>query len=423
MDFAALPPEVNSGRMYAGAGSGPLLAAASAWDALAAELGSTASSYESVVSSLAGEWSGPSSTSMSAAAEPYVTWMSTTAAQAELSANQARAAAAAYEAAFAATVPPPVVAANRTQLATLIATNFLGQNTPAIAATELHYAEMWAQDAGAMYGYAGSAAAATQLSPFSQPPETTNPTGAANQAAASAEATGNSAASNIAQQLSQLVNAMPQALQSLVSNPSAATVPPWFSTNLTNWNTIWSTLTGPYSPLLGWSSLIGGPFLSAGQIYSWPINAMDVSSYLAGPKAITGALVPLAPLANTALPASAISSATGALGNAATVGKLSVPASWTVAAPATKLVSMASTLPATLEAAPMAAVAGQDAMFGEMALSSLLGRGVGTTATQGVGAATRSLRNGGGADAFGPIPPGEADPAAATIIVIPALDE
>ena len=37
---------------------------------------------------------------------------------------------------FAATVPPPVIAANRALLAMLIATNFLGQNTPAIAATE-----------------------------------------------------------------------------------------------------------------------------------------------------------------------------------------------------------------------------------------------------------------------------------------------
>ncbi|UVO14010.1 PPE family protein [Mycobacterium sp. SVM_VP21] len=419
MDFAALPPEINSGRMYAGAGSGPLLAAASAWDALAAELGSAASSYESAVSSLTGEWSGPSSTSMAAAAEPYVTWMSTTATQAELSANQARAAAAAYEAAFAATVPPPVVAANRTQLATLIATNFLGQNTPAIAATEIHYAEMWAQDAGAMYGYAGSAAAATQLTPFNQPPETTNPTGTANQAAASAEATGNSAASNISQQVSQLLNAMPQALQSLVSNPAAATVP----TNLTNWNTIWGTLTGAYSPLLGWTSIPGGLFLAFGQMYSWIMNGMAAQAFLAGPKAITGALLPLAPLAQTALPAASLSSATGVLGNAASVGKLSVPASWAVAAPATKLVSMASSLPATLEAAPMAAVAGQDAMFGEMALSSLLGRGIGGTATQSVGAATRSLRNSGGSDAFGPVPPGEADPAAATIIVIPALDE
>lgn len=38
LDFGALPPEINSGRMYAGPGSGPLLAAAAAWDALAAEL-------------------------------------------------------------------------------------------------------------------------------------------------------------------------------------------------------------------------------------------------------------------------------------------------------------------------------------------------------------------------------------------------
>ena len=36
-----------------------------------------------------------------------------------------------------------------------------------------------------------------------------------------------------------------------------------------------------------------------------------------------------------------------------------------------------------------------------MALSSLLGRGMGGTATQTMGAATRSLRNSGGADAFG----------------------
>jgi len=422
MDFAALPPEINSGRMYAGAGSGPLLAAASAWDALAAELGSAASSYESVVSSLTGEWSGPSSTSMAAAAEPYVMWMSTTATQAELSANQARAAAAAYEAAFAATVPPPVVAANRTQLATLIATNFLGQNTPAIAATEIHYAEMWAQDAGAMYGYAGSAAAATQLAPFNQPPETTNPTGTANQLAASAEATGNSAASNISQQVSQLLNAMPQALQSLASNPVGTAAATSSTSFLDSWNTIFATLAGPTTPL-GWSTIPGGYWLAFGQMYSWIMNGMAAQSFFAGPKAITGALLPLAPLTQSALPMASLSSATGALGNAASVGKLSVPASWAVAAPATKLVSMASSLPATLEAAPMAAVAGQDAMFGEMALSSLLGRGIGGTATQTVGAATRSMRNSGGPDAFGPIPPGEADPAAATIIVIPALDE
>ncbi|HEU0191955.1 MAG TPA: PPE domain-containing protein, partial [Mycobacterium sp.] len=45
MDFGVLPPEVNSGRMYAGPGSGPMMAAAAAWDELAGELESAASSY------------------------------------------------------------------------------------------------------------------------------------------------------------------------------------------------------------------------------------------------------------------------------------------------------------------------------------------------------------------------------------------
>ena len=72
MDFAVLPPEINSGRMYAGAGSGPMIAAATAWDGLAADLSSTAASYQSVISGLAGQsWSGPASASMTAAAAPY----------------------------------------------------------------------------------------------------------------------------------------------------------------------------------------------------------------------------------------------------------------------------------------------------------------------------------------------------------------
>src|SRR5579884_2912368 len=209
MDFAALPPEINSGRMYTGPGPGPMLAAAAAWDGLAADLASTASSYQSVISDLASAWSGPSSASMAAAAAPYVAWMATAAEQAEQTASQARAAAAAYETAFAMTVPPPVIAANRSLLMTLIATNILGQNTPAIAATEAHYAEMWAQDAAAMYGYAGSSSAATRLMPFTDPPQTTSPAGTAAQAAAVSQATGSSASSNISAQLSELITSMP----------------------------------------------------------------------------------------------------------------------------------------------------------------------------------------------------------------------
>src|ERR1700741_2289385 len=175
LDWGALPPETNSGRMYVGAGSGPLLAAAAAWDELATELQSTASSYGSTIEGLtSGPWTGPSSIAMAAAAAPYVAWMSATGAQAEQVATQARLAAGAYETAFAATVPPQVIAANRALLAALIATNFLGQNTPAIAATEAHYMEMWAQDAAAMYAHAGPSAAATQLPQCTEPPQITN---------------------------------------------------------------------------------------------------------------------------------------------------------------------------------------------------------------------------------------------------------
>ena len=189
MDFSALPPEINSARMYSGPGSGPLMAAATAWDELATELNSTAASYSSVISGLTSEdWLGPSSASMAAAAAPYAAWMSTTGAQAEQAAAQAMAAASAYEAAFAMTVPPPVIAANRSQTMALIATNILGQNTSAIAASEAQYAEMWAQDSAAMQGYASSSAAASTLRPFTSPPQTTNPAGLAGQAATVAQA-------------------------------------------------------------------------------------------------------------------------------------------------------------------------------------------------------------------------------------------
>ena len=100
---------------------------------------------------------------MAAAATPYVAWLNASAEEAEQTAAQARAAAGAYQAAFAMTVPPALIAANRAQLTSLIATNIFGQNTPAIAATEAQYGEMWAQDATAMYGYAGNSAAASTV--------------------------------------------------------------------------------------------------------------------------------------------------------------------------------------------------------------------------------------------------------------------
>ena len=224
MDYGALRPEVNSARMYTGAGSAPLLAAATAWNSLAAELSSTANSYQSVINGLVDYgWLGPSSESMTAAVTPYLSWMSTTAAQAEQTAAQANAAAGAYEAAFAATVPPAEIATNRSQLSTLVATNVFGQNASAIAALEAQYGEMWAQDAAAMYGYAANSAAATKVSQFTNPAPATTTSGLANQSMALAQSAGSSSSSGVQNTLSQLVSAFPNALQNLASPGSGST--------------------------------------------------------------------------------------------------------------------------------------------------------------------------------------------------------
>lgn len=418
LDFGAYPPEYNSGRMYVGAGSGPLLAAAAAWDELAAELQTTGASYSSTIETLAtGPWTGPSSLAMAAAAAPYVAWMHATGAQAEEAGARAKLAAGAYEAAFAATVPPPVIAANRALLATLVATNILGQNTPAIAATEAHYMEMWAQDAAAMYGYAASSASASALTPFAPPPRTTNDSAGPTQAAAVAQSGGQSG-SNTATQLSQLSGTLQPAAQSVANAGSSGTSSAELTTPsfITNWNEFWSVVTGVYSPQ-SWTTIPGGPFLSFGQAYAWGQNGQGAAAYLAGPKAISGALAPLTSGANAVKPmlSSAIGAGqvSGSMGKAALVGGMSVPQGWTEAAPAIR--TLAQGLPTNLAAAP-AALAGEEGVFSQMALSSLAGRAVAAAATRPVGGAATAMGALGGVAA-------EADPAAATIIVIPCIEE
>jgi PPE-repeat protein len=405
MDFGALPPEINSGRMYSGPGAGPLLAAAAAWDALAAELNATASSYHSVVTSLVQVWSGPTAATMSAAAQPYAGWMGSTAAQAQQSAAQARAAAAAYESAFAATVPPPVIAANRSLLLALIATNILGQNTAAIAATELEYTQMWAQDAGAMYGYAGASASATALSPFAKPPQTTNPAGLQAQSAAATQAAAGAGA-QAQSSLTQLISTVPQALQNMAVSGAAQAEP----------TSILDFLAGPLSPISLFG--IGGiPYLLAIQCVLLPMNGANVVSavnraigpkpWLEEPKAF-----PAGALAGSRLAGAPVVSA--GLGNGASIGRMTVPQGWIAHTPTAKAV--AAVFP---EAGPQAVAAvaaeGESGLVGDLALGSLAGRAMAVsrgTAGRDVGGAT------GLAAASKP-----SKPSKATIIVIPPSAE
>jgi len=154
MSFSLIPPEINSALMYQGAGSGPLLEAATAWDGLAADLEATATQYQTAITNLTtGTWLGPSSAHMAAAAEPYIAWLQSTAAESAQTGAQAKAAAGAYQTAYASMVPPPVITANRAELTTLVSNNFLGQNTGAIAQNEAEYLDMWIQDALGMDTY------------------------------------------------------------------------------------------------------------------------------------------------------------------------------------------------------------------------------------------------------------------------------
>jgi len=377
MDFGIYPPEINSGRMYTGPGSGPMLAAAQAWGSLADELYTAASAYQSVVSELtSGSWSGPSSTSMTAAAESYVEWLSATAAQAEETAAQARAAAAGYEAAFAMTVPPPEIAANRSLLAVLVATNFLGQNTPAIAATEALYAEMWAQDALAMYGYAGSSAAATVLSPFTSPDQTTDPGGTASQAAAVSQASG-TAAGNV----QSTISTVPQAL-------SAAAAPAQSSSLDTLSNLITVFFSAPTDlvtlfgivPMDALSGPVDFPIAFLGTISGQ--NTDDIISGWEGTEPWPGtADVPVQPFPATlqslppgTVPAPAVSAG---LGQANMVGGLSVPANWTVNAPEIRSVAMVSPITTGGPGAAAPAVeVGSASSFNQMGLAGMAGQGM-----------------------------------------------
>jgi PPE-repeat protein len=168
MSFARVPPEINSGRMYYGPGSATMVAAATAWDQLAANLYETAASCRAATSKLAAE-SGPAAIATGRAIASYLGWLDTAATKAAHAATQATSAATAYESALAALVPPEVINANRAQLSSLATTNCVGQVGPIIADVDAEYEQMWVNDAEAMYAYARACADASALTPFSTP--------------------------------------------------------------------------------------------------------------------------------------------------------------------------------------------------------------------------------------------------------------
>lgn len=339
LDFGAIPPEINSALMYSGPGSGPLMAAASAWSELAAELSSAATGYDKVLTTLSGEeWLGPASTLMAQAAFPYVAWLSATANQAEQAATQARLAAAAYETAIAATVPSPLIAANRVELNQLLTTNVLGQNAAAIAANEAQYGQMWAQDATAMYGYAGQSATATKLMPFTAAPQVASPTAQAQQATAVTSGAGT--AGTAQSTLTQLINGLPNQLQSLASPLSSVQSNPllteiWFLLSGQNTlpNNLGTLVTGYNSYSALWYNTEGLPYFSVGMA-NFGVQIAKTTGAIGGAAPAAAAAVPKG-LGGLGGMLGGGGSTSAGLGNAASIGKLSVPPAWAEAGPAT----------------------------------------------------------------------------------------
>jgi PPE-repeat protein len=323
LNFGALPPEVNSAKMYAGAGSGSLLAAAAAWNAMAAEMRSAAINYDSVIRSLVSEgWLGPSSAKMSAAIAPYLAWLNTTAVAAEQAGVQASTAAAAYEAAFAATVPPPVVAANRTLLANLVTSNIFGQNAGAIAATDAQYGQMWAQDASAMTSYTTASRAASQMTPFSAPQSDTT-TGAT---ALQADAVNNAVAAPAATQATSIWDFLGLSPNSNTSTTGLAGIMNFFSNSNPN-------LMGAFLNNASVSGLSNGFTTNGIMNPTTFIDSQMALGSLSAAGASTSGLEDLAAgLGSSASLASAVSvpgaAATAAMGQASLVGALSVPPTW-----------------------------------------------------------------------------------------------
>lgn len=318
--------------MYSGAGSGPLVAASTAWSNLAAELSTTATSWDSIVGTLTEQWTGAGSTAAAAAAQPYVGWLTKTSAAAEQAAAQAQASAAAYEAAFAGVVPPPVIAANRSLLATLVATNVLGINTPAIAATEAQYAEMWVQDAVTLTTYEAASTAAAVLQPLTPAAPTASPTAAATQSLAVTQAATAAPAAGILGDLtgfltggngglfSGIFNALPVPVQNILNAADGFLGTPLIFNGIQEVGVTAAWFVGNTIP----TAISLGHTLAA----TTPAAIVGVSSVtpLTGAAAIgEGTLV------NSVMG----SGAAAGLGESTAVGGLSVPAAWSSAAPAT----------------------------------------------------------------------------------------
>ncbi|MFV8319264.1 PPE family protein [Mycobacterium sp. 23] len=374
VDYGMLPPEINSARIYAGPGAASLVSAAVAWNNVAADFAAAASGHRSVIEALtSGPWLGPASAKLVSSVSPFITWLSNSSEQAAETATQAAAAAAAYERAFAGSVPPPLITANRAMLQQLIATNLLGQNSSAISMLEAQYGEFWAQDAGAMYNYAGSAAAATNLTPLAAPADAVDPIGFLDQGIGAVKAAGsgvqtqlNNLGATVGPRVSDVVKTLSTPL-----NGQGAAIDAWIMAN-TPLDDIVPLYSKYISPYINSVAALTQSTQTIGQNTSGFTGLAGIANTLnkdaaAAAKAAASAAAEAAPAAAAAAGQAAgnlgagLGGVAGSLGKATAIGGLAVPANW-VPWHATTNPGIASAIPAAVEGGnsfPMAPPFGQ----------------------------------------------------------------
>ncbi|ODR15272.1 PPE family protein [Mycobacterium shimoidei] len=166
VEYGAMPPELNTARLQAGAGEGPMLQAAAGWEAWAVALEAQAAELAAALAALSAAWTGMGSERGVSAVMPMVAWLETLALQAQKRAAQASAQAASYVTAATTTPQIPEIVENHITNAILNATNFLGVNTVPIAINEADYVRMWVQAANVMYAYLAETTANTMFEPI-----------------------------------------------------------------------------------------------------------------------------------------------------------------------------------------------------------------------------------------------------------------
>jgi PPE-repeat protein len=141
--WIAMPPEINTSRLMAGAGPAPMLQAAAGWEVLAIALETQADELMGSLSTLSSLWNGMASERAVTATMPMVIWLRMLSLQAHKRSLQAAAQATSYTTAMATTPQLAEIELNHITHAVLEATNFLEINRLPITLNELDYIRMW----------------------------------------------------------------------------------------------------------------------------------------------------------------------------------------------------------------------------------------------------------------------------------------